>query len=297
MKLIVIFLYLTAVMTSFGQDDLLGILNEESETKQEFIESAFKGTRVANAQSLEIPKPKILQFMIQHRFGSIENGFYDLFGTDYAMIRYDFHYGLNEKISFGLGRSSFDKIYDVFLKLKLVRQYKGSRSVPVSVLYYGDIGVETMRKSEDYSPFNNNFLNRLIYINQLIIGSKINRNLSIEVLPTSIYRNLVPSIEMKHQQFSLGMAGRYKLTSRFSVNADYFFPLGDRSSDFINSFAIGFDYETGGHVFQVMISNAQGSYENTFIENANGDISKNRLYLGFNISRAFSLKSSNSDNW
>ena len=64
MKLIVIFLYLTAVMNSFAQEDLLDILNDESETEQEFIESAFKGTRVANAQSLEIPKPKILQFMI-----------------------------------------------------------------------------------------------------------------------------------------------------------------------------------------------------------------------------------------
>tara|TARA_B100001121_G_scaffold245635_1_gene220544 strand:- start:694 stop:1584 length:891 start_codon:yes stop_codon:yes gene_type:complete len=279
-----------------GQDDLLDIFDNVKE-EPVLVESAFKGTRVANAQSLEIPKPKILQFMIQHRFGSIENGFYDLFGTDYAMIRYDFHYGYNDRISFGVGRSSFDKIYDIFLKAKLARQTKGEGSFPLSILIYSDVGVETMRKSEDYASVNNNFLNRLIYINQFIIGRKINRKLSLEVLPTSIYRNLVPSDDFNHQQFSFGLAGRYKLTPMFSINADYFYPIGSRNDNYKKSFAIGFDYETGGHVFQVMISNAQGSYENTFIESANGDISKNRLYLGFNISRAFSLKSSNSDNW
>ena len=120
-----------AILFSFllGQDDLLDVLNE-SEDQLEYVESAFKSTRVANAQSLEIPKPKILQFMIQHRFGSIENGFYDLFGTDYAVIRYDFSYGLNERIALGVGRSSFDKIYDIFLKAKLLRQSKGSRIIP-----------------------------------------------------------------------------------------------------------------------------------------------------------------------
>ena len=199
----------------FAQDDLFDLINDEPE-EVEYVEYAFKGTRVANAQSLEIPKPKVLQFMIQHRFGSIENGFYDLFGTDYAIIRYDFSYGFNDVFALGLGRSSFDKIYDIFLKTKLLRQSKG---------------------------------------------------------------------------------GRYKITSRFSINGDYFIPIGSRSENFKNSFAIGFDYETGGHVFQVMISNAHGPYELTFIENANGDISDSRLYLGFNISRAFSLKGKDSNSW
>ena len=101
----------------------------------------------------------------------------------------------------------------------------------------------------------------------------------------------------KHQLYSLGFAGRYKITNRFSINGDYFVPIGSREENFKNSFAIGFDYETGGHVFQVMISNAQGPYELTFIENANGEISDSRLYLGFNISRAFSLKGKDSSSW
>ena len=280
----------------FGQDDLLDILNE-GEEQFEYVESAFKGTRVANAQSLEIPKPKILQFMIQHRFGSIENGFYDLFGTDYAIIRYDFNYGFNDLIAAGFGRSSFDKIYDIFLKVKLLRQSKGTKNIPLSVVLYSDIGIKTYRKSELTPALKNNFSNRLLYINHLIIGRKMSRNLSLQIMPTIIYRNLVLSEGEKHQLNSIGFGGRYKLTSKFSINGDYFKAIGDRKNSFKNSFSIGFDYETGGHVFQVMISNAQGPYEFTFIENANGDPSTNTLYLGFNISRAFSLKGSDSSTW
>ena len=290
------FLILFLLSCAVGQDDLLVLLDDQPD-QIDYVEYAFKGTRVANAQSLEIPKPKVLQFMIQHRFGSIENGFYDLFGTDYAIIRYDFSYGFNDVYAIGLGRSSFDKIYDIFLKTKLLRQSKGARNMPISVVLYSDLGIKTSQKSDETPALKNNFSNRLLYINQLLIGRKFNRNLSLEILPTIIYRNLVLNEEDKHQLSSIGFAGRYKITSRFSINGDYFIPIGSRDKNFKNSFALGFDYETGGHVFQVMISNAQGPYERTFIENANGDISTRKLYLGFNISRAFSLKGKDSSSW
>ena len=280
----------------FSQDDLLEMLADDSE-KSEFVESSFKGTRVVNAQSLEIPKPKILQFMIQHRFGSIENGFYDLFGMDYATIRFDFHYGLTDRLSIGIGRSSLDKIYDMFLKTKLIRQTSGSKSFPFSVLFYSDIGIDTKRKPEIYPSVKDNFSNRLLYVNQFIIGRKFSRNLSLEILPTLVHRNLVPTNEDDHDQASIGIAGRFKLSNRISINADYFIPIGDRKDNYKNSLAIGIDYETGGHVFQVMLANSQGPYEYTFIENANGDFSSGILYLGFNISRSFTLKGEDEKSW
>lgn len=289
-------LYIILITPLIGQDDLLDILEDDS-SKPVIVESSFKGTRVVNAQSLELPRPKILQFMIQHRFGSIENGFYDLFGMDYATIRFDFHYGLTERLSFGVGRSSLDKIYDIFVKTKLLRQSSGTRSFPVSVLLYSDIGIDTKRKSENDPAVKDEYLNRLLYVNQLIIGRKFNRSLSLEILPTLIHRNLVPTNQDDHDLVSVGIAGRYKLSNRISVNADYFIPLGDRSEDYQNSVAIGVDYETGGHVFQVMIANSQGPYEYTFIENARGNFSTGVLYLGFNISRAFTLAGDNEKLW
>ena len=290
---VILFIYISPLLS---QDDLLDMLDDDSE-KSEFVDSAFKGTRVVNAQSLEIPKPKILQFMIQHRFGSIENGFYDLFGMDYATIRFDFHYGLTDRISFGVGRSSLDKIYDMFLKTKLIRQTSGFKSFPFSVLFYSDIGIDTKRKPEIYPSVKDNFSNRLLYVNQLIIGRKFSRNLSLEILPTLVHRNLVPTNNDDHDQASIGIAGRFKLSNRISINADYFIPIGERNENYKNSLAVGIDYETGGHVFQVMLANAQGPYEYTFIENASGDFSSGTLYLGFNISRSFTLKSEDEKSW
>ena len=280
----------------FSQDDLLDLFEDDSE-KSEYVESSFKGTRVVNAQSLEIPKPKILQFMIQHRFGSIENGFYDLFGMDYATIRFDFHYGFTDRISFGIGRSSLDKIYDIFLKSKLIRQTSGAKLFPFSVLLYSDIGIDTKRKSETNAAVKDNFSNRLLYVNQFIIGRKFSRKLSIQILPTLIHRNLVPTINDEHDLSSMGIAGRYKLSNRLSINGDYFIPIGDRNKNYKNSVAIGVDYETGGHVFQIMLANSQGPYEYTFIENAKGDLSSGILYLGFNISRSFTLKGEDEESW
>ena len=289
-------LYIILITPLIGQDDLLDILEDDS-SKPVIVESSFKGTRVVNDQYLELPRPKIFQFIIQQRFGSIENGFYDLFGMDYATIRFDFNYGLTERLSFGVGRSSLDKIYDIFVKTKLLRQSSGTRSFPVSVLLYSDIGIDTKRKSENDPAVKDEYLNRLLYVNQLIIGRKFNRSLSLEILPTLIHRNLVPTNQDDHDLVSVGIAGRYKLSNRISVNADYFIPLGDRSEDYQNSVAIGVDYETGGHVFQVMIANSQGPYEYTFIENARGNFSTGVLYLGFNISRAFTLAGDNEKLW
>jgi len=276
------------ICLSYSQDDLLDILND-GDVNVEYVQSAFKGTRVANAQSLEIPAPKVLQFMIQHRFGSIENGFYDLFGTDYAAIRYDFSYGFNDVLALGAGRSSFDKVYDIFLKTKLIRQSKGGKNFPISVVLFNDIGIKTNRKSEQTPALKEKFSNRLLYINQLIIGRKFNRNLSLQVLPTVIHRNLVLTPNEKHQLASLGFAGRYKITNQFSINADYFIPLDNRDSNYKNSFAVGFDYETGGHVFQLHLSNSPHMIDTDFINNTVGDFLKGDIFFGFNISRVFSL--------
>ena len=235
--------------------------------------------------------------MIQHRFGSIENGFYDLFGMDYAMIRFDFHYGLSDRFSLGIGRSSLDKIYDAFIKAKIIRQSTGPKSFPFSVLLYSDIGIDTKRKSDNDPAIRDKFSNRLLFVNQLIIGRKFNRRLSLEVLPTLIHRNLVPTAQDDHDLVSVGFAGRFKLSNRISINTDFFIPVGDRNDNYQNSLALGIDYETGGHVFQIMIANSQGPYEYTFIENANGDFSSGTLYLGFNISRAFTLAGENEKLW
>jgi hypothetical protein len=57
-----------------------------------------------------------------------------------------------------------------------------------------------------------------------------------------------------------------------------------------NSLAIGFDIETGGHVFQLHFTNSTGMTEKTFITETTGDFFKGDIHFGFNVSRVFTIK-------
>jgi len=122
-----------------------------------------------------------------------------------------------------------------------------------------------------------------------LAARKFNPSISIQVMPTFIHRNLVQTAEESNDLLSFGIGGRVKVTRRVSINADTFFPLGERDESFKQSWGLGCDIETGGHVFQLMITNVQGSFESEYIENATGTFDELNLFLGFNITRVFSL--------
>ena len=264
-----------------AQDELIDLIMEEKDISIP-VQATFKATRIVNAQSIELPRPKTLEFMILHRFGSMKDQFYDLFGMDEAVIRFDLKYGFNNKLSFGVGRSSLDKTYDLFTKLKILNQTNGQKSIPVSIGIFSKVEIQSIDK--DLA-----MIDRLTFDLQALISRKMNRSLSLQIMPTLIHKNLVEDEDALHDLYSLGIGGRMKLTNRTSINFDTFYPIGDRSSSFIQSWGLGCDIETGGHVFQLMVTNAQGSYESKYVEHATGRFENLNLYLGFNISRVFSL--------
>ena len=246
------------------------------------VQATFKATRIVNSQSIELTRPKTLEFMILHRFGSMNNGFYDLFGMDEAAIRFDLKYGINDRISLGAGRSSLNKTYDIFTKLKILKQTSGGSSFPFSLALFSKIEISTIDQN---LPMND----QLTFDIQVLAARKFNPSISVQVMPTFIHRNLVQTANESHDLLSFGIGGRVKVTRRVSINTDTFFPLGERNESFKQSWGLGCDIETGGHVFQLMITNVQGSFESNYIENATGTFDELNLFLGFNITRVFSL--------
>jgi len=274
--------YFGVTFSLMAQDDLLDLINEEPITPVP-VTATFKATRIVNSQSIELARPKTLEFMILHRFGSMKNGVYDLFGMDEAAIRFDLKYGINDRVSTGAGRSSLKKTYDIFSKIKLMNQ---SNVFPFSIALFADIEIETLKRENSFS---NKLVNRLTYDTQLLMARKFNQNLSLQIMPTWVHHNLVKNQDDAHDLYSMGVGGRMKITKRVSLNADTFFQVGERDSTFVQSWGIGCDIETGGHVFQIMVTNVQGSFESAYIENASGAIADKNLYLGFNITRVFAI--------
>lgn len=268
-----------------AQDDLFSLLEVE-DTPQE-VTATFKGTRIINGQSVELPAKGNLQFLIEHRFGTINSGAYELWGLDQAQMRMSFDYGLTNNTAIGLARNSFQKTFEASIKSRLVSQKMNGGS-PISITSYNAVFANSIRWANPERA--NLFSSRLSYAHQIMIARKFNSSLSLQLTPSLIHRNLVDKKDINNDYVALGIGGRYKLTKRVSLNAEYFYQFKRLNELFENSLSIGFDIETGGHVFQLHVTNSQGMFERAFIGETTGKWSAGDLYFGFNISRVFGLK-------
>jgi hypothetical protein len=283
-SILTVFLIIISLQTS--AQDLLDVLELETPKTNNVVASTFKGTRIINGHSIENRKNKELEFIISHRFGAINLGFDELFGLDQSNIRFALEYGLNDNLTAGFGRSSFEKTYDVFLKYSLLKQKKGERSFPFAVSLFGSVAAKTIK---DYDPADKRtFRESLFYVGQVLIARKVSSSFSFQITPTYIHRNSVKVAADPHDIFSVGLGTRIKLSKRVSFNSEYFYALDHLSSlKTTNSLAFGVDIETGGHVFQLILSNAITMIEKSFITETTGNFFNGDIHLGFNISRTF----------
>lgn len=285
--ILIITFWLSLPYNSQGQD-LMDVFGEE-EKATDYTYATFKTTRVVSGHSVENPANGVLLFLISHHFGKVNSGAYDFFGLDQATIRLGLEYGINDFISVGIGRSSYQKSFDSFLKAKVLRQSKGARNIPVTITLFSAMDVFSLKWQNPERK--NYFTSRMSFVNQVLIARKFNDKLSVQITPTFIHKNLVANASTDNDTYAIGAGGRFKITQRLSINGEYFHILpGSVSDNFENPLSIGVDIETGGHVFQLHFSNAQPMFERAFITETMGKWAKGDIYFGFNISRVFTIK-------
>jgi hypothetical protein len=290
-KFTIIILLLFAGVAVHAQDSsLLKMLNDSmaAHPKKAYVFGTFKAEHIVNMQTIESPAQGNLNFVIQHRFGTLNSGSYNFFGLDNATLRLGLDYGITDDLAVGVGRSSFLKTFDGYLKYKLFKQTEGG-GMPVSVSLIGTVTDFTQDLTDEV------FLNtsdRTAYSGELVIARKISSSLSLEVTPTYLHYNFVPTPQDKNDIFALGLGGRMKITRRMSINAEYdVVPKNQIVSYSVhNSFSLGWDIETGGHVFQLVFTNSQSIVPTQYIAQTTGTWGKGDIYFGFNISRNFNLK-------
>lgn len=284
----------------FAQEDLLKMMEEETPTKPTPVFASFKSTRLVNLHTNEQMKAKHLDFRIQHRFQPMqidkENvyGLYNMFGLDGAVMRLGFEYGVTDKLMMGFGRSNVGKTYDLMAKYKIVQQTRGKKSMPMSVNYFGNIGINTLEFTD--KTRNNFFTSRLSFVNQLIITRKFNDYVSVAITPTMVHQNLVETKAQSHDIYAVGLGASVKISRSTRFNFEYIPRLNARDekkldgTQYYDAFAFGLDIETGGHVFQLHFTNGAGLIEQQFISQNANKLSLNTLRFGFNLSRVFSLE-------
>ena len=286
------FLMITIPCFAWSQDkpDLLTMLEKDTvKPTTEYATGIFETTRLVNAQSIQQLSGGVLDVKISHRFGTLNQGIYEMFGLDNATTRIGADYGINNWLMIGAGRSSYEKQYDGFAKIRLWRQSKGEKTMPVSISGFAGIYYNTLKWSD---PFRENHTSsRFNYVFQILTARKFSEGFSLQLTPTLVHYNLVPNESDKNDMLSVGIGARQKLTKRISINVEYYYQIpGYKFEESVNPLSIGFDIQTGGHVFQLMFTNAIGMAENQYITRTTDKWSDGGIHFGFNIARVFTLR-------
>ena len=288
MKYIFLFLTVFAVTESYCQDeDLLKGLSVDKPQK-EYVHNAFKSSRVIMSHSMEMLRPGVLDFRILHRFGNVNQGLSEFFGLDQATIRLGLDYGISNNLTVGIGRGSYKKEVDGFVKWRAIQQATGPKALPFSLVA---VAGSTIIGAPWADPTRkNHFSSRVGYYGQAIIGRKFSERFTLQVMPTMLHRNFVETAADPNDLFATGLGGRIKLSKRVSLNVDYYYVVNQNEARNVhNPLSVGFDIETGGHVFQLHFTNAVGMNERVFLTETTNDWGKGDIQFGFNISRAFQI--------
>ncbi len=286
------YLSLTLLLTMFvtwqsRAQELLDLLGDDKPAI-DYAFGTFKTTRVVLNHSIQAPAKGDMVFIISHHFGQINSGAYNFFGLDQANIRIGLEYGITNRLSAGIARGTYKKLFDGHVKYLFLRQSSGARVMPVSVSYFGSMGLNSL--TWEHPDRTNFFSSRLSFVHQLLIARKFGNAFSMQFTPTLVHRNMVPTIADQNDVFATGIGGRIKVSQRITLNAEYFYLLpGKTADDYSNSLSAGIDIETGGHVFQIFCTNSNPITEHGYITETTGSWGHGDIFIGFNITRTFTL--------
>ena len=293
-RVFIIIGYVFLSFSSIAQDDLLLMLDENTET---LTFATFKSKKIINLQSVEQSSKNELDFVISHRFGPLNSGYSELYGLDVGTMRMILDYGLTENISISLARSSSEKIIDASVKYRLLTQ--GFKNSPITISSYSSIFYDTLAVkwwAVDSITSNKN----IGFQQQILIATKVNSNLSLQLSPiyTNYYKcNQQDFTAKKINSWALGIGSRYKINRGVSINTEWVPVIMNdsyivhpfKNKDIINSFSIGVDIETGGHVFQLFATNSSRMSDKGFVNQNEDKWNEGGVYFGFNIARTFNL--------
>ena len=278
------------VFFAFGfitaQDDLLNQLDAEKSDVKEIETSTFKGLQICNMQSTKLTAKGEWYMLVSHRFGDLTNGFDNFFGLDNALTKFGGIYGVSDWLSLGASRHTYHKTYELTAKYKLANQEISG--FPVTIVGYNTMDINSEKKDATMPGLK--FNHRLAYTIQLLISRKFSDSFSLELTPIYVHKNLYDGIKDQKSTLLLGSGARYKVAKRLSVNLEYAARLNlpeESVSMYQNPLTIGLDIETGGHVFQLVLSNSQPMTDVAVYTNALGDWNGGSIYFGFNMYRVF----------
>ena len=293
----------------YAQHDSTAVIVKEAPPKPRPVKNTFQSGQIIDAQTVMVPVKGTFEADIQHRFGSVQKGYQDLWGIyGIADIRFGFLYTPIKNLEIGFGITKVNMLWDGSAKYSIIRQ--DNVRFPVSVTYYGNMAVKTVQNPDNVLFLYNS--QRWSFYNELMIARKINDKLSVQIAFSMSHQNSIPGYytkvdtsnvlfkEQKFNMYTFTFCTRYKLTEGTSFIFDWDQPLTAFATGNPHpNFAFGFEFNTSGHTFQLFADNytllnpQQNSLynaNNPFGYTENGTkVPGGQFQIGFNITRLWNF--------
>ncbi|MBK6380420.1 MAG: hypothetical protein IPF72_12175 [Chitinophagaceae bacterium] len=301
-KILLLPVFLFAFLANIMAQDP-AVAETKAAPKQKFTRAVFNATKIINMQSTEIVSPGAIQFMISHHFSNIWNKgggkqniaqFFGLnSGVDHTYMSFD--YSPLKFMNVGVAMAGASK-YEGWAKFRILRQQTGAKNIPVTIGWYSMMNVNT---AED--PDNEFSGNKFSFMNQLLISRKFSDKISLQLMPTWIHFNVVPyGINNSNEVFSLGIAGKYKVSSKLNVTLEYARQLNmyknliTKNGAILNYnpdlLSLGVEISTGTHLFQFYVGSTTDASAIDQLARNNSSIKDGNIAFGFTINRSMNVK-------
>lgn len=299
---------------AFAQTDSTAATDEAPVTKKaKPAKNTFNSVWIIDNQTVIVPVKKTFEMDIQHRFGTVDKGYEDLWGFFApSNIRLGFSYVPINRLNVGIGITKSNMLWDASAKYAIITQTKDK--YPVSVTWYSNMALDSREKKKTviYDGSNiKHFTDRLLFFHQLIIARKVTDKLSLQIAPSVSHQNAVSGYytkndstgkeiykSMKNDHFAISFSGRYKLTEVTSVIVNYDQPLTKHPQFNPNpNLSFGVEFTTSSHSFQLFFGNyalLNQQRNNLFNNNSPFDytdkatdkkVNGGKFLIGFNITR------------
>lgn len=270
-----------------AQRGLLDILEEEQRGIPQYSLGTFKATRIAIGHSVETRQKGILEIMLNNRYCNTPTVYSQSMGPEKLNTRLALEYGIDDRLSAGLGGSTWNGLFDGYLKYKLVRQRSDGGGSPLSVtlLQGGSYFSETLGPYVD-----GDFSNRMSYTTQVLIARKFSPNFSFQLVPTLVHKGIRYSEDDPGSHFAIGIGGRYKLGAHVALVSEYYAVLNPiESYETYGPLGIGVNWEVGNVMLQFMVTNATQFVEDAFITGTDYNFNLRNSTINFGLSATYSI--------
>ncbi len=273
-------------LAAFAQD-------EQKEKKDRPVSEPFFGGYVIDAQTTVIQDAKTLNMVIQHKFGTIDNGKSDVWGIyNSANIRLALDYVVYKNLQLGYGLTRTDLTHDFNIKYTILEQTR-KNTVPVALGFYGNMGISG--NPDKFFGKNYTFTDRMSYFGQLIAARKFGNRATLQAGVSFTHFNHADTSKFDFDRIGVHFSGRIKITATGSFIFNYDQPLktlqltNHKNIDLKPNVAFGWEIATVTHSFQIYIGYSKEILPQYYMMREQKEFKFNQFNIGFVITRMWNF--------